>query len=97
MKNKTAKNRPKKIETVSVYSTKDYESNDGMLVSVWGPSAWHVLHTMSFNYPIDPTFEQKEYYRDFILNLKHILPCKYCRINLTENLKQIPLTIKPKI
>ena len=29
---------------------KDYLSGDGMLTSVWGPSLWHYLHTMSFNY-----------------------------------------------
>ena len=91
----THKNGNKKNRDITKIYTKDeYNSGDGMLTTVWGPSLWHFLHIMSFNYPIDPTFEQKEYYRDFILNLKHILPCKYCRINLTENLKQIPLTIK---
>ena len=112
MKNKTVKNRSKKIvrerssqqlnpgvkdrrilETVSVYSTKDYESNDGMLVAVWGPSAWHFLHTISFNYPVHPTIEEKQKYRDFVVNLQYVLPCKYCRINLKTNLKQMPLTM----
>ena len=30
-------------------------------------------------------------YKDFIYNLRYVLPCKYCRINLTNNLKQKPL------
>ena len=94
MKNKTAKNRPKKIETVSVYSTKDYESNDGMLVSVWGPSAWHVLHTMSFNYPIHPTEEDKKHYKEYVLNLQYVLPCGKCRKNLVKNFKKLPLTME---
>jgi hypothetical protein len=75
------------------YTTTDYQSGDGMLTTVWGPGMWHFLHTMSFNYPVEPTQEQKIYYRNFIINLKNVLPCKYCRINLTKNLKQHPLKI----
>jgi hypothetical protein len=38
-------------------------SSDGMLTSVWGPAAWHLLHTISFNYPINPTEENKKQYK----------------------------------
>lgn len=74
-----------------VFSDNDYNSGDGMLTSVWGPPLWHVLHTLSFNYPVKPTTEQKEYYYNFFINLKNILPCKYCRDNYTANLKKNPL------
>ena len=30
------------------FKKKDFESGDGMLTTVWGPSIWHFLHTMSF-------------------------------------------------
>ena len=73
------------------FRKKDYYSGDGMLTTVWGPSMWHYLHTMSFNYPIHPSTDDKKYYRDFILSLQHVLPCKYCRINLTKNFKAFPL------
>lgn len=76
------------------YTKKEYNSGDGMLTSVWGPSLWHYLHTMSFNYPVHPTNADKKHYRDFILNLQYVLPCKHCRINLATNLKQLPLTQK---
>ena len=76
------------------YKLNDYKSSDGMLTSVWGPSLWHFLHTMSFNYPVNPTKEDKKYYKEFVLSLKYILPCKYCRINLKKNLKAIPLNQK---
>ena len=76
-------------KTKRVYSKKDFNSGDGMLTSVWGPSMWHYLHIMSFNYPVKPTSEEKKHYRDFVLNMKHVLPCKYCRINLKTNFKQI--------
>ena len=98
-KSSTRKNNTKKYvkinknKTKKTYSKNDYSSGDGMLTSVWGPSAWHLLHTMSFNYPIEPTQEQKHHYRNFVLNLKNVLPCKYCRINLKTNLKELPLTM----
>jgi len=55
---------------------------------------WHFLHTMSFNYPINPTEKDKKNYKHFVLSLRNILPCKYCRINLTNNLKNFPITDK---
>jgi hypothetical protein len=78
---------------MTTYSEKDYQSNDGMLVSVWGPSQWHFLHTISFNYPVHPTEIQKKKYRDYVLNLKYVLPCGKCRKNLVENFRKLPLHI----
>jgi hypothetical protein len=77
-----------------VFKKKDLSSGDGMLTTVWGPSFWHVLHTMSFNYPVNPTKEDKVNYKAFILNLQNVLPCKYCRQNLTKNFKIVPLLAK---
>jgi len=76
-----------------VYSNKDFKSNDGMLTTVWGPPAWHFLHTISFNYPIRPSQKDKRNYRKFFLSLCKILPCGYCRKNLKENLREFPLTM----
>lgn len=81
-------------KTRKVFLKNDFNSGDGMLTNVWGPSMWHVLHTISFNYPINPTMDEKIHYMKFIKSLKHILPCKYCRINLNNNFKSLPLTIK---
>ena len=75
------------------FKKKEYGSGDGMLTTIWGPSMWHFLHTMSFNYPVKPSQEDKRNYRAFILNLKNVLPCKYCRQNLKRNLKANPLTL----
>jgi len=80
-------------KTQRVYTKEEYKSGDGMLTTVWGPGIWHFLHTMSFNYPVKPTLEDKKHYRDFVLSLKYVLPCKYCRINLVTNFKQLPLTM----
>ena len=42
------------------FNETDFKSGDGMLTSVWGPSLWHSLHTMSFNYPVNPSLEEKK-------------------------------------
>lgn len=86
-KNKNVQNKTKKY----VFTKKHYKSGDGFLTSVWGPAMWHYLHTMSFNYPVEPNKEQKKHYRDFVLNLKNVLPCKHCRINLSNNFKKKPI------
>ena len=72
-----------------VFSNNDYNSSDGMMTSVWGPNMWHFLHTVSFNYPIKPTANDKKNYIIFIKSLQNILPCIYCRVNLKKNLKTL--------
>ena len=63
-----------------------------MLTTVWGPSTWHMLHTISFNYPVNPTCDEKRRYRDYVLSIRHILPCGKCRDNLKRNFSKLPLT-----
>ncbi len=75
-----------------VFNLQDYNSNDGMLTYVWGPALWHSLHTISFNYPINPTKEDQDNYYNLFTNLKNILPCKYCRDNYAKNLKEKPIS-----
>ena len=70
-----------------IFNNKPFLSADGMLTSVWGPSLWHTLHTISFNYPIKPTKDDKKNYKNFIESLEFILPCKYCRENYKKNMK----------
>ena len=77
-----------------LYTEKELNSSDGMLTKVWGPCMWFFLHTISFNYPTEPTHLDKKNYRNFILNLTYVLPCKYCIINLKKNLKKFPLTME---
>ena len=89
---KYIKNR--KNKTKKVFTQKDFRAGDGFLTTVWGPALWHSLHTISFNYPVKPTKEDKKHYRDFMLNLVNTLPCKYCRENLKKNYKIFPITME---
>ena len=84
--------KKKQSKKTRVFKKSELNSGDGMLTTVWGPSTWHTLHTMSFNYPVNPTKEDKQHYRQHVLNLQYVLPCKFCRMNLTKNFKKLPLT-----
>jgi hypothetical protein len=83
--------RKRKRKKNTTYKKEDFDSNDGMLTTVWGPSLWHSLHVISFNYPVKPTKKEKKNYKRFIMNLKYILPCGKCRKNLSKNFKKVPL------
>ena len=81
----------KKCKTI--FNDEDYNSNNGMLTNVWGPSLWHSLHTISFNYPVKPKKYDKIKYFNFFKSIGGILPCKYCRDNYKKNLEKVPLTM----
>jgi len=86
-------NKTKRSSNKKVFKKKDFYSGDGFMTSIWGPPQWHMLHTISFNYPIEPTLKERIKYRNYILSLQNVLPCKFCRKNLHTNLKQLPLTM----
>ena len=77
-----------------VFTKKDYNSNYGMRTTTWGPIFWSMLHFISFNYPVNPSEEDKQYYKSFVLSLKYVLPCGKCRENLKLNFEKHPLRDK---
>ena len=79
---------------INMFNSEDLNSNNGMLTSVWGPSMWFNLHIISFNYPVQPTKEQKKDYFNFFKNIGKILPCSYCRINYKKNIKKVKLSME---
>ena len=93
---KTRKNRSSngKTKKQRVFKKGDFYSGDGFLTTVWGPGVWHTLHTISFNYPVSPSVEEKKQYRNFVISLQNVLPCGACRKNLKTNFKHLPLTMK---
>ena len=85
--------KTKKNDKKYVFTRKDFNAGDGFVTATWGPTQWHFLHTMSFNYPVNPTRDDKINYRNYMLNLVNVLPCRYCRENLKKNYKVFPLTM----
>ena len=79
-----------------IFSESDYNSGDGMMTSVWGPPMWHVLHTISFNYPIKPTDNDKDNIKKFLECLQYVLPCGICRKNYKMELEQRPIRLNSR-
>ena len=63
---------------------------------IWGPHAWIFLHSITLNDPKNPTLEQKEQYKNFFLNLQHVIPCEKCAYNYKQKLKKNPIKLDNK-
>jgi hypothetical protein len=59
--------------------------------NIWGPHLWFSLHTMSFNYPLRPTENDKYNYQNFFTSLKEVIPCSVCKKNYIRHLNEHPI------
>ena len=59
--------------------------------NIWGPPAWTFLHTVTYNYPENPTEDDKRNYHNFFMNLQHILPCEKCKEHYKQNIQKYDL------
>lgn len=94
LQRRTRKKSDNRKRKKRAFTLKQYNKGEGMLTSVWGPSLWHSLHTISFNYPVNPTDNDKRRYRNFMKSLVYVLPCRYCRDNLKKNYKTYPIKME---
>nr|AEX62522.1 putative FAD-linked sulfhydryloxidase [Moumouvirus Monve] len=53
--------------------------NNGLITKVWGGAGWTFCHSVTFGYPLKPTTDDKNNYKNFFISLGDVLPCKYCR------------------
>lgn len=66
-----------------------------MSVSYWGPITWKTLHCITYNYPINPTHQEKKMYYDFFHQiLPYLLPCQICQKHYLRNLNSFPIAQK---
>ena len=60
---------------------------------IWGPGAWTFLHTITLNYPNNPSEDDKQNHKDFFHNLKNVIPCPNCKEHYNINLQKYPIDI----
>lgn len=53
--------------------------NNGLITKIWGSPGWIFGHAVTFGYPINPTEEQKNKYKNYFISLGDVLPCRFCR------------------
>lgn len=83
---------------MSIFIIKYKSMNDNYLEiksidpEYWGKSGWIFLNSIALTYePIN-----KEHYRQFILQLPYILPCKSCGENLKKNINSLDKALESK-
>ena len=64
--------------------------------NIWGPPAWLFLHTITLNYPDNPTLEDKDNFRIFFNSLKNVLPCDKCKDHYAQNIIETPIQLDSK-
>jgi hypothetical protein len=62
-----------------------------MQTTKWGSSAWDFYHTLTFNYPENPNYTDKQNMKDTFELLKKMLPCSLCRVSFTFFCDHIPI------
>ena len=59
---------------------------------IWGPKLWFAMHTISLNYPSNPTEKDKKVNKIFFENLQHVIPCPTCQNHYSKFLKKNPVS-----
>ena len=57
----------------------------------WGPSGWKFLHSITFQYPMKPTIDDKAHYKEFFNSLKYTLPCQKCAYHYAKHIRKYPI------
>ena len=64
--------------------------------NIWGPPAWTFLHSVTLNYPDNPSSEHKTSYKKFFESLGDVLPCPTCKKHYKENIIKHPIRLDSK-
>ena len=64
--------------------------------NIWGPPAWLFLHSITFNYPKNPSENDKNNYNTYFNSLKYVIPCPICKEHNAKNLLKLPIRLKTR-
>ena len=64
-----------------------------MKKNFWGPSGWLFLHSVTFQYPDNPSDEDKYNYKVFFESLKNTIPCPKCKEHYSINIQENPIQL----
>ena len=57
----------------------------------WGPPLWNEMHTVTFEYPINPDQQDKYNIINYFRGIVHVLPCEKCRDHYQSELELYPV------
>ena len=64
--------------------------------NIWGPAGWKFLHSITFNYPLTPDYNDKQNYKNFFENLQYVLPCPNCQNHYSQNIIKFPIRLESR-
>ena len=64
---------------------------NSLKTTIWGPHGWKFLHYVTLGYPMNPTNQDKENYKQFFYSLSNVIPCQKCSENFKQNLTTYPI------
>lgn len=62
-----------------------------MKPTAWGKSAWTLLHSVSFAFPLVPTADEQERVATFVKAFREVLPCPTCKSDFGLIMERKPL------
>lgn len=81
------------IHSIPTQSSKSFRMSamgNATLKAELGRSTWHLLHTMTVKYPLEPTKAEQQQYLDFIDLFSRLYPCGECAEHFRRLLKKHP-------
>ncbi len=73
------------------------KDTDNTYISVLGRSSWFLLHSISEKYSENPSYQEQELMRSFIISFAKFYPCKKCSINFQKYIKNNPPNVNSNI
>ena len=80
LRKRNTNNKTKK----KTFGKNDFSSGEGFQTSIWGPLIWTSLHIISFNYPVNPSLENKNTNKILFKTLSYFYLLKFVRFILTK-------------
>jgi len=59
--------------------------------NLWGRPVWDFFYFVALSYPKNPTYNDKEKYKNFFLTSGQVIPCDKCKNNFGKHIKEIPI------
>ena len=76
-----------------MYKYNLYIKKNILMSNLWGFEAWTFLHIITFNYSLNPNFQEKKNYYQFFKNIGNVLPCSDCQIHYNKIFKYIDIKL----
>lgn len=58
---------------------------------LWGREAWNLFYYIALSYPKNPSYEDKNKYKNYFVLAGQVIPCDKCKQNFGKHLEELPI------